>query len=75
MNAEWFGYNDYSEEEMMRAMWDDDGPVTLEDENLAWIHFNRSVSLVGRGGSLVAFEPDADLDAALVEAYTKVMGA
>ena len=74
MESKWLGYNGYTEEEMMRAMWDEDTPVTLEDENLAWIHFNRSVSLVGRAGNLVAFEPDADLDAALVEAYIRVMG-
>lgn len=73
-DSEWFGYENCSEEEMLRIMWEEDGPPTLEDENLVWMHSNGSVSLVGRGGNLVAFEPDADLDAELIEAYTNVMG-
>lgn len=48
-------------------------PPTLDDENLSlWI--GGTFYLVGNGG-LDEFTPDPDLDAALVEAYTKVMGA
>lgn len=48
-------------------------PATLEDENLS-LYIGGVLRLVGNGG-LDEFEPDADLDAALVEAYTKVTGA
>ena len=47
-------------------------PPTLMDENLC-LYIGGTLRLVGNGG-LDAFEPDADLDAALVEAYAKVMG-
>lgn len=47
-------------------------PATLMDENLC-LYIGGVLRLVGNGG-LDAFVPDADLDAALVEAYTKVMG-
>lgn len=47
-------------------------PITLEDENLCLCIGGR-IRLVGNGG-LETFEPDADLDAALVEAYIKMMG-
>jgi hypothetical protein len=71
---DWLGYEGYTEEEMHAAMWEEDGPPTLEDENLFLVFKDGCISLVGRGGCLQTFEPAADLDAALVEAYIKALG-
>lgn len=53
-----------------RAKADSDHAGELENLSL---YIGGVLHLVGNGG-LDAFEPDADLDAALVEAYTKVIG-
>lgn len=51
-----------------QVLWDEDGPPTLEDENLTWKCQDGTVALMGRGGILQDFNPDPVLDAALVEA-------
>lgn len=56
-----------------QVLWDEDEgfPWTIEDENSTWKCRDGRVMLFGRGGILQDFNPDPDLDAALVAALEK----